>query len=122
MGSLSRPGYYTLVLKELPFSTINALFTERGWRLAIAFFDSLQRSTRATEGDERRKHGHSKSDFCEPRFDTVHRQELLPAKPYLEDFNGLPFPCLGWMFVHGFIRKAAGDDGKWNERPMAART
>ena len=49
----------------------------------------------ATEDDERRKHGQSKSDFRKPRFDTFHWQELWPIEPYLGDFNELPLQCLG---------------------------
>jgi len=49
----------------------------------------------ATDGDERRKHGQSKSDVRKPRFDTFHRQELWPIGPYLRDFNELPIQCLG---------------------------
>ena len=49
----------------------------------------------ATEDDERRKHGQSKSDFRKPRFDTFHWQELWPIEPYLGDFNELPHPVLG---------------------------
>ena len=49
----------------------------------------------ATEDDERRKHGQSKSDFRKPRFDTFPWQELRPIEPYLGDLKELPIQCLG---------------------------
>ena len=49
----------------------------------------------ATEDDERREHGHSKSDFRKPCFDTFYWQKLRPIEPYLGDCEELPVQCLG---------------------------
>jgi len=59
------------------------------------FFAGSRNSMEATEDDERRKHGQSKSDFRKPRFDTFPWQELRPIEPYLGDLKELPIQCLG---------------------------
>jgi len=54
------------------------------------FFAGSRNSMEATEDDERRKHGQSKSDFRKLRFDKFHWQELWPIDLISETSTSSP--------------------------------